>query len=110
MDQQQPYGIHMGRHGRDRMVVEFTATCAISDYHHYNGEFEFRSWWGVFDAISCDEACQWLATGRWFSPGTPISSRNKTYCHDIAEISLKVALNTIALRPYGIHNFLPIQQ
>ena len=44
MDQQQPYGIHMGRHGRDRMVVEFTATCAISDYHHYNGEFEFRSW------------------------------------------------------------------
>jgi hypothetical protein len=23
-----------GRHGRDRMVVGFTATCAISAYHH----------------------------------------------------------------------------
>ena len=23
-----------GRRGRDRMVVEFTATCAISIYHH----------------------------------------------------------------------------
>jgi len=24
-----------GRHGRDRMVVGFTTTCAISTYHHY---------------------------------------------------------------------------
>jgi hypothetical protein len=23
-----------GRRGRDRMVVGFTTTCAISDYHH----------------------------------------------------------------------------
>jgi hypothetical protein len=23
-----------GRHGRDRMVVKFTTTCAISAYHH----------------------------------------------------------------------------
>jgi hypothetical protein len=22
--------------------------------------------------------CQWLATGQWFSPGTPVSSTNKT--------------------------------
>jgi hypothetical protein len=33
--------------------------------------------------------------GRWFSPGTPVSSTNKTNCHDIAEILLKVALNAI---------------
>ena len=26
--------------------------------------------------------CQWLATGQWFSPGTPVSSTNKTDCHD----------------------------
>jgi hypothetical protein len=32
--------------------------------------------------------------GRWFSPGTPASSTNKTVCHDITEILLKVALNT----------------
>jgi hypothetical protein len=35
-----------------------------------------------------------LAHGRWFSPGTPASSTTKTGCHDIAEILLKVALNT----------------
>jgi hypothetical protein len=34
-------------------------------------------------------------TGRWFSPGTPVSSTNKTDHHYIAEILLKVALNTI---------------
>jgi hypothetical protein len=36
-----------------------------------------------------------LAHGRWFSPGTPASSTAKTGRHDIAEILLKVALNTI---------------
>jgi hypothetical protein len=30
--------------------------------------------------------------GRWFSPGTPISSNNKTDHHDITEILLKEAL------------------
>ena len=43
----------------------------------------------------CDKVCQWLAEGRWFSLGTPVSSTNKTYHHDITEILLKVALNTI---------------
>jgi hypothetical protein len=37
---------------------------------------------------------QLLAHGRWFSPGTPVSSTTKTGRHDIAEILLKVALNT----------------
>jgi hypothetical protein len=36
-----------------------------------------------------------LAHGWWFSPGTPASSTTKTGHHDIAEILLKVALNTI---------------
>ena len=40
----------------------------------------------------CDEICQWLAPGMWFSPGTPVSSTNKTDSHDITEIVLKVAL------------------
>jgi hypothetical protein len=43
----------------------------------------------------CDKFCQRLATGQWFSPGTPVSFTNKTYRHDIAEILLKVALNII---------------
>ena len=36
-----------------------------------------------------------LVIGRWFSPGPPVSSINKTDRHDITEILLKVALNTI---------------
>jgi hypothetical protein len=42
-----------------------------------------------------DQIYQLLAHGRWFSPGTPASSTTKTGRHDIDEILLKVALNTI---------------
>ena len=45
----------------------------------------------VLDTTLCEKVCQWLATGRWFSPVTSI---NKTDRHDITEILLKVALNT----------------
>jgi hypothetical protein len=46
-------------------------------------------------AVASDKVYQLLAHGRWFSPGTPDSSTTKTGRHDIAEILLKVALNTI---------------
>jgi len=36
-----------------------------------------------------------LAHGRWFSPGIPAFSTTKTGRHDIAEMLLKIALNTI---------------
>ena len=49
----------------------------------------------ALDTTLCDEICQWLATGRWFSLGPTVSSTNKTDHHDISEILLKVALNTI---------------
>ena len=91
-----------GRHGRDLMVVGFTTTCAISAYHHYSCKFESCSWQGVLDATLCDKVCQRLATSQWFSPGTLISSNNKTDRHDITEILLKVALNTINPRPFLI--------
>ena len=52
---------------------------------------------GVLDTTLCDQVCQWLAAGRWFSTGTPVSSTNKTDHHDITEILLKVALNTMNL-------------
>jgi hypothetical protein len=45
-------------------------------------------------AAASDKVYQLLAHGRWFSPGTPASSTTKTGRHDIAEILLKVALNT----------------
>ena len=37
----------------------------------------------------CDKVCQWLATGRWLSPGTLVCSTNKT------DLLLKVTLSTI---------------
>jgi hypothetical protein len=40
----------------------------------------------------CNKVCQWLATGWWFSPGSPVSSINKTDGQDITEILLKMAL------------------
>ena len=43
----------------------------------------------------CDQVYQRLATGQWFSSGPLVFSTNKTDCHDITEILLKVALNTI---------------
>ena len=45
-------------------------------------------------AATSDNVYQLLAQGQWFSPGTPASSTTKTGCHDIAEILLKVVLNT----------------
>jgi len=41
-----------------------------------------------------DKVYQLLAHGRCLSPGSPGSSTTKTGRHDIAEILLKVALNT----------------
>ena len=79
-----------GRRGRDRMVVGFTTTYAISAYHHW-----IRISIRARCTSLCDKVCQWLATSRWFSPGTPVSSTNNTDRHDITEILLKVALNTI---------------
>jgi hypothetical protein len=46
----------------------------------------------VLDITLCDKVCQWHVAGLWFSP---VSSNNKTDRHDITEILLKVALNTI---------------
>ena len=45
-------------------------------------------------AVASDKVYQLLANGRWFSPGTLASSTTYAGRHDIAEILLKVALNT----------------
>jgi hypothetical protein len=55
------------------------------------------SWRGILDTTIGDKVCPWLAAGQWFSPGTLVSSTNKTDCHDITEILLKVVINTINL-------------
>ena len=83
------------------MVVQFRTTFVISFYHHLLWvQIPLRL--GALNTTLCDQVCQWLATGLWFSPGPPISSTYKTDRHDITEILLKVALNTITLT----HNFV----
>jgi hypothetical protein len=66
-----------GCRGLDRMAVGFTTTYAIGAYHRWC-EFESLSGWGVQQV-----------------GGFLQFSTNKTDCHDITEILLKVALNTI---------------
>jgi hypothetical protein len=38
---------------------------------------------------------KFASDGWWFYPGSPVSSTNKTDCHDITEILLEVALSNI---------------
>ena len=59
----------------------------------------------VYNIIN-DKVNQWLATGWWFSQGIPVSSTNKTDSHDITEILLKVALNTIKTKTKPILKIL----
>ena len=54
----------------------------------------------LLDTTLCNKYCQWLTAGQWFSP----VSTNKTDSHNIIEILLKVALNTIN-QPSSWHAF-----
>ena len=55
----------------------------------------------------CDKVCQWLTVGRWFSPGTPVSSRNKPDSYDTTEILLIVVLNTINITLiYSVYHYI----
>ena len=78
-----------GRRGHDRMVVEFTTTCAIGVYHHWCFGFEPRSGLGVQHYVIKFVSDLWQVGG--FLEGHPVSSTNKTDRHDITEILLKVA-------------------
>ena len=75
-----PICFYRGR--RDRMVVGFSTTYAISVYHHWRCEFESRTGRGVQHYVI---KFVWLATVWWFSQGPPVSSTNKTDRHDITE-------------------------
>ena len=83
--------------GRNRMVVGFTTTCATSVYHHERCEFKSRS----NEVYSIQHyVIKFVGDLRQvggFFRVLLISSTNKTDRHDITEILLKVALNTINL-------------
>ena len=70
------YNWNEGRRGRDRMVVGFTITCAISAY-------STKVVSSNPNTILCNKVCQWFAADRWFSPDTSVSPTIKTYHHNI---------------------------
>jgi hypothetical protein len=82
------------------MVAGFTTTYAISTYHHLSCEVESRSWRGALDTpyygIKFGSDLQQLGSF------LRVPSINKTDRHDITEILLKAALNTITLLPHLI--------
>ena len=68
----------------------------------------------VLDTTFCDKVCQLLAASRWFSPGTPVSSTNKTDRRDITEkptsldnacmsthsyVCVEIEINTLKKKP-----------
>ena len=73
-----------GRHGRDRMIVGFMTTYAISAYHHPCCAFESRSG----EVYSIQHYVIKFVSDLVVSPGPAVSPTNKTDRHDIAEILL----------------------
>ena len=90
-----------------RPLLSMNSKDAMLKYLSKVSQVNLQMWWKKFnrslwrfsypelDTTLCDNVCLWLATGQRFSLGPPISSTNKTDHHDITEILLKVALNTI---------------
>jgi hypothetical protein len=76
--------------------VLFLVTAAILD-----GIWTYLIQYAVFQSRCiryklCDNIGQWLAADLWFfSPGTLVTSTNKTDRYDTTEILLNVVLNTI---------------
>jgi hypothetical protein len=84
----------------DIWFIWFGLWC-LTLYYYISCNVEPRSWRDVLNTTLCDKVCQRLATGRWFSPGTAVSSTNKTNHHNITEILLRVALRTLLQNPWS---------
>ena len=82
-----------GCRGRDHIVVGFTTTYAIGPYHHWCCGFNSRSGRGVQHYVI--KFVSDLRQVNGFLPGPPVSFNNKSDCHNITELLLKVALNNI---------------
>ena len=79
----------------DCVAVGLITTCAICAYHNKSCEFKFHS--GEVYSIQ-HYVIRFVSDFRLnecFSPGTPVAFTNKTDRHNVANILLKVAFNTI---------------
>jgi hypothetical protein len=62
----------------------------IKSLYTYFARVQIPLRWCVLNTTLCDKACKWFS---------PVYSTNKTDCHDITKILLKVALSTIPPLP-----------
>ena len=83
------YKVSGARCGRDRTVVRFITSHAISAYHHKRCEIESHSSEVYSIQYYVIKFVGDLRQGRLYSLSTPASSTNKTDCHNITEIFLK---------------------
>ena len=90
------------------MVVAFINTYAINAYHHLRCEFELHLCEVYLIQQYVIKFVSDLWQGQWFSLGTPVPSTNKTACHNITEILLKVALNIKTPNPTRADTILPV--
>jgi hypothetical protein len=77
----------------------FTTTYAISAYHHWCCKFESRSRRGVQHYV-----IKFVSDLRQVDGFLQVFFTNKTDRHDITEILLKVALNTITVNGIQTHD------
>jgi hypothetical protein len=101
----------------DIAIILYVVQSWLLFLEYLNGDFDQRIWHRINTVhhdniclanknILCDQVCQWLVTGRRFSPSTPVSVNSKTDRHDITEILLKVVLNIIT-QPTMKGGFVP---
>ena len=101
------------------MVVGFAATYAISAY----SPLMLWVWISirVRRTTSCDKVFQWFAAGQWFSPGSSVSSTNKTeillkvvkvfsiltdFSYFLAKVETEIRVNLMSLFQEVLYRFL----
>ena len=70
------------------MLVVIGTDYTDSFKSNYHTTTTVPSWWDVHNTTLCDKVCEWLVL---------VSSSNEIDRHNISEILLKVALNTVPL-------------
>ena len=98
------YNSNRGRQCHYRMVAVFTTTYNLCDQSLSPLMLWVRISIRARRTTLCDKVCQWLATGRWFSPGPPISDSIINQFNSTTVLYLAFSLPTFST-PYIVGFF-----